>query len=108
MGFKRLRRITGANAIWNALLIFDRLPTGFCNRDRRNNLAELLGQPVEQFTQARMSYQLRLRLHGLIERIPKTHRYRLTSFVFSVAFRLSLFFCKNAASLRRDSQSPEQ
>lgn len=28
-----------------------------------------------------MTYQLRrLRLHGLIERIAKTHRYRLTSF----------------------------
>ena len=33
-----------------------------------------------------MTYQLRrLRLHGLIERIPKTHRYRLTSFGFRVA-----------------------
>src|SRR5262249_4184361 len=56
-------------AIWNALLVFDRLPTGFCNRDLRNNLAALLGQRVEHFTQGRMSYQLRrLRLHGLIER----------------------------------------
>jgi hypothetical protein len=28
-----------------------------------------------------MTYQLRrLRLHGLIERIPRTHRYRLTDF----------------------------
>ena len=33
-----------------------------------------------------MSYQLRrLRLHGLIERIPKTHRYGLTTFGFRVA-----------------------
>ena len=33
-----------------------------------------------------MTYQLRrLRLHGLIARIPKTHRYRLTSFGFRVA-----------------------
>jgi hypothetical protein len=33
-----------------------------------------------------MNYQLRrLRLHGLIERIPKTHRYRLTDFGFRVA-----------------------
>jgi hypothetical protein len=33
-----------------------------------------------------MTYQLRrLRLHGLIERIPKTHRYRLTSFGFRAA-----------------------
>src|SRR5215467_4905842 len=44
-------------AIWKALLVFDRLPTGFCNRDLRNNLAASLGQPVEHFTQGRMSYQ---------------------------------------------------
>ena len=82
-------------AIWNALLIFDRLPTGFCNRDLRNNLAALLGRPVEHFTQGRMSYQLRrLRLHGLIERIPKTHRYRLTSFGLRVAL-----FCTRIRSL---------
>ena len=73
-------------AIWNALLLFDLLPTGFSNRDLRRNLAALLGQPVDQFTQGRMTYQLRrLRLHGLIERIPKTHRYQLTEFGFRVA-----------------------
>jgi len=39
-----------------------------------------------------MTYQLRrLRLHGLIERIPKSHRYRLTSFGFRVAV-----FCTRA------------
>lgn len=73
-------------AVWNALLLFDLLPAGFSNRNLRSNLAALLGQPVEQFTQGRMTYQLRrLRLHGLIERIPKTHRYRLTCFGFRVA-----------------------
>jgi hypothetical protein len=40
-----------------------------------------------------MTYQLqRLRLHGLIERIPKTHRYRLTNFGFRVAV-----FCTRCA-----------
>lgn len=73
-------------AIWNALLVFDLLPTGFSNRDLRSKLAALRGQPVDQFSQGRMTYQLRrLRLHGLIERIPKTHRYRLTTFGFRVA-----------------------
>jgi hypothetical protein len=44
----------------------------------RHNLAGLLGHPLDYFTQGRMTYQLRrLRLHGLIARIPKTHRYRL-------------------------------
>jgi len=73
-------------AIWNALLVYDLLPTGFSNRDLRSNLAALQGQPLDQFTQGRMTYQLRrLRLHGLIERIPKTHRYQLTDFGFRVA-----------------------
>jgi len=85
-------------AIWNALLVFDRLPTGFSNRHLRNNLAALLGQPVEHFTQGRMSYQLRrLRLHGLIERIPKTHRYRLTSF----GFRVAIFCTRTYARILR-------
>jgi hypothetical protein len=73
-------------AICNALLLFDLLPAGFSNRDLRTNLAALLGQPVAYLTPGRMTYQLRrLRLHGLIERIPKSHRYRLTGFGFRVA-----------------------
>jgi hypothetical protein len=38
-------------AIWNALLVFDLLPTGFSNCDLRNNLVSLLGQSIDQFTQ---------------------------------------------------------
>jgi hypothetical protein len=73
-------------AVWNALLLFDLLPAGFSNSDLRSNLAALLGQPLERLTPGRMTYQLRrLRLHGLIERVPKTHRYCLTSFGFRVA-----------------------
>ena len=38
-----------------------------------------------------MTYQLRrLRLHGLIQRIPKTHRYEVTD----LGFRAGLFFSK--------------
>jgi len=45
-----------------------------------------------------MSYQLRrLRLHGLIERIPKTHRYRLTSF----GFRVAIFCTRTYARILR-------
>ena len=67
--------------LWNAVLLFERLPAGFSNRQLRAVLAQLLGQPEESFTQGRMSYHLRrLRLHGWIQRIPKTHPYRLTSF----------------------------
>lgn len=45
-------------AIWNALLVFDLLPTGFSNRDLRSKLAALWGQPVDQFTQGRITYQI--------------------------------------------------
>jgi hypothetical protein len=68
-------------ALWNAVLMYDLLPAGFSSSQLRAHVAQLLGQPEETFTQGRMSYHLRrLRLHGLIQRIPKTHRYRLTDF----------------------------
>jgi hypothetical protein len=45
-----------------------------------------------------MTYDLRcLRLHGMIERIPKTHRYRVTSF----GLRAAVFFTKVHARLFR-------
>jgi hypothetical protein len=79
-------------ALWNAVLMYDLLPAGFSNRQLRTYLAQLLGQPEEHLTQGRMSYHLRrLRLHGLIQRIPKTHRYRLTDFGLRTAV-----FCTRA------------
>lgn len=90
-------------AVWNALLLFHLLPAGFSNRDLRTNLAALLGQPLERLTPGRMSYQLRrLRLHGLIERIAKTHRYRLTSF----GFRVAVFCTRTYARILRPDLAP--
>jgi hypothetical protein len=67
-------------ALWRALLLFQLLPAGFSNRDLRPHFASLLGQPAQNLSQGKMSYQLRrLRLHGIIERIPQTHRYRITN-----------------------------
>jgi hypothetical protein len=66
-----------AQALLQALLTFRLLPNGFANRDLRHLLAELLGR--QAITAGQMSYDLRrLRAHGLITRIPRTHRYRLT------------------------------
>jgi len=66
-------------ALLGALLVFRLLPRGFSNRDLRDHWAPLLGKAPEALTPGQMSYHLRrLRLHGLIERIPKTHRYRVT------------------------------
>ena len=85
-------------ALWNAVLMFDLLAAGFSNRQLRAHLAELLGRPQEELTQGRMSYHLRrLRLHGLIQRIPKNHCYRLTDF----GLRTSLFCTRAYARIFR-------
>lgn len=66
-------------ALLTAILFFNLLPRGFSNKDLRGRMAQLLGLEPGHFTQGKMTYDLRrLRLHGLIERIPKTHRYRVT------------------------------
>ena len=66
-------------ALLNALLMFVFVPEGFSNRQLRSSLAKLLGLHDHAISPGRMSYELRrLRLHGLIERLPRTQRYRLT------------------------------
>lgn len=78
-------------ALWNALLVFRLLPKGFSNAQLRTHLAELLGKLPSPIKPGAMTYQLRrLRLHGLIQRIPKTHRYEVTD----LGFRAGLFFSK--------------
>jgi len=66
-----------AHALLQALLMFRLHPNGFLNRDLRGLLAGLLGR--DAITAGQMSYDLRrLRAHGLITRVPRSHRYRLT------------------------------
>ncbi|HKD09146.1 MAG TPA: hypothetical protein VKB79_24800 [Bryobacteraceae bacterium] len=85
-------------ALWHALVLFDLLPAGFSNFQLRLRLAPLLGLNPEQLTPGKMTYHLRrLRLHGLIERIPCTHRYRLTGF----GLRVALFFTRTYDHLLR-------
>jgi len=80
------------------LLVFRFLAHGFANKDLRALLAPLLGIDPALMTQGRMTYQLRrLRLHGLIERIPHTHRYRVTEF----GFRTALVFSRTYARILR-------
>jgi hypothetical protein len=63
-----------------AAITIDRLgPDGFANRDLKALVAPLLGVEVDDLSAGMMTYDLRrLRLHGLIARIPHTHRYRPT------------------------------
>ena len=68
-------------ALLTALVVFRFLPRGFSNCDLKQYWAPLLGTTPELMTPGQMTYHLRrLRLHGLIERIPRTHRYRVTDF----------------------------
>jgi hypothetical protein len=85
-------------ALLSALVVFSLLPAGFSNRDLREHLAPLLGLAPSHLPPGRMTYDLRrLRLHGLIERLPRTHRYHLTP----AGRRAALFFTRTYARLFR-------
>ena len=67
-------------ALMHALCLFALAPTGFRHRDLRTHVAQLVAGPPAAYSTAAMTYDLRrLRLHALIERLPHTHRYRVTS-----------------------------
>ncbi len=88
--------------LWHALVLFRLLPAGFANRELRGLLASLLGLSPEVMTAGRMTYDLRrLRLHAMIERIPGTHRYRVTDF----GFRAALFLTRLHARVLRPGVS---
>ena len=95
-------------ALLAALVVFRLLPTGFANRDLRAHLAPLLGLPPESMTQGRMTYHLRrLRLHGLIERIPGTHRYNVTDFGLAAAVFLTRAHARFTAVGLADIAGPD-
>lgn len=80
-----------AMALLQALCLFVLLPQGFRNAALRAHVAQLLGQPLDDYTPGRMTYDLRrLRLHGIIQRIPGTHRYEVTP----EGLRICLFLTK--------------
>jgi hypothetical protein len=75
-------RITDSRtqALLAAICAFRLLPHGFTNRDLRTHLAPLLGLNPEAMTSGQMTYDLRrLRAHRLIERIPHSFRYQVTT-----------------------------
>ncbi len=68
-----------SHALLAALLLFRVQPDGFRNTDMRPLVAQLRGLPAPEVSAGQMTYDLRrLRVHGLIERIPHSHRYRVT------------------------------
>src|SRR4051812_14407053 len=87
-----------AQALFPVLVVFSLQLRGFNNREMRTMLAQLLGLDPANYPIGRMTYDLRrLRLHGIIERIPHSHRYQLTS----DGLRIALFFSRTYARLLR-------
>jgi hypothetical protein len=79
-------------ALFQAIAGFTHLPGGFRNRDLRPQVEALLGRP---YTRTQMTYDLRrLRLKGVIHRIPKTHRYTATTYGLKVAFFYSKLYLR--------------
>jgi hypothetical protein len=67
------------HALMHALCLFALAPTGFRHRELRDHVAQLLGRDPLTYPAGSMTYDLRrLRLHGIIERVPRSHRYRIT------------------------------
>jgi hypothetical protein len=85
-------------ALLSVLVLFSFQLRGFTNREMRALPAQLLGLDPAHYPAGRMTYDLRrLRLHGLIERIPKSHRYDVTP----AGLRIALFFSRTYARLLR-------
>jgi len=67
------------HALMHALCLFALAPTGFRHRELRQHIAQLQARDPDTYSAGAMTYDLRrLRLHRLIERVPRSHRYRVT------------------------------
>jgi hypothetical protein len=73
-------------ALLLALTMFHHLVDGFRNHDLRQQVADLLGMALSEYSPGQMTYDLRrLRRKGLIYRPPKTNRYFVTPYGWKVA-----------------------
>jgi hypothetical protein len=86
------------HALLHALISFRQLREGFRAADLRRHLAVLSGNDPASISQGSLTYQVRrLRLHGLIERVPESFRDRVTDF----GLRIALFFTRTYNRLLR-------
>ena len=68
-----------SHALLSALLMFRTQFNGFTNRDLRTLTGQLRGLDPGSLSTGQITYDLRrLRTHGLIERVPHSHRYKVT------------------------------
>jgi hypothetical protein len=95
---QRLRRASGLRfadprvmALLQAIVQCVLALADFRNADIRARVAALLGLTLDQYTPSKMTYDLRrLADKGLIKRVPRTNRYRVTSY----GVRAALFVSK--------------
>ncbi len=79
------------HALMHALCLFSLTPTGFRHRDLRAHATQLQQRTPDTYSAGAMTYDLRrLRLHGLIERVPRSHRYRITA----TGARVAMFYAR--------------
>lgn len=91
-----------AMALAGALCVFVHAVAGFTNKSLRGLVAGLLGR---DYSAAQMTYDLRrLRLHGLIERIPGTNTYTVTP----EGIRVAIFYAKLQDRLLRPLLAADQ
>jgi hypothetical protein len=100
------------HALMHALCLFALAPTGFRHREFRDHVAQLHRPDPDAYSAGSMTYDLRrLRLHGLIERVPRSHRYRITPTGAQVAMfyaRLYTRALRPASSLQPSGSAPAQ
>lgn len=78
-------------ALFAALTCQVFIPGELTNKTLRPRIAQFLNRDERSYTSAQMSYDLRrLRLKGLIVRLPRSHRYRLTE----LGNKVAIFFTK--------------
>jgi hypothetical protein len=79
------------HALMHALCLFALAPTGFRHRELRQHVVQLQSREPDTYSAGAMTYDLRrLRLHGLIERVPRSHRYRITP----TGAQLAMFYAR--------------
>ena len=79
-----------SHALFSALITFRTQLHGFTNRDLREQTAQLRNLDPDTVTAGQATYDLRrLRSHGLIERQPHSHRYRVTDHRLQTAIFLT-------------------
>jgi len=89
-------------ALMQTLCLLALSPTGFRHRDVRTHAAQLLGRDPDVYAAGQVTYDLRrLRLHGLIERVPQSHRYRITT----LGARLAMLYARLYARALRPAAS---